>query len=282
MNANQTKNSVITGAGSGLGKQLALLLAGEGWRVVAADYDQAAADKTVQLVERAGGSGEAYQLDVGDASAVVALADLCFEKWGRVDLMVNNAGVAVAGFAGDIAIKDWEWIFTTNINGVVHGCHSFIPHMKAQGGGHILNVASAAGIASLPEMTPYNMTKAAVISLSETLYVELAPFNIGLTVACPTFFNTNLLKTMRYTDKFQYSFAHTAFAHSRLSSEAVARIILGAVWKKKLYCLPMPSGRILWLLKRLSPHLYFKVMARLCIKEKARPLMMNLARRGLA
>ncbi|NLA10623.1 MAG: SDR family NAD(P)-dependent oxidoreductase [Firmicutes bacterium] len=282
MVANQTRSAVITGAGSGLGRELALLLAADGWRVLVTDCNRAEAKKTLQLIEEAGGSGEAYRLNVNDASEVEAVADLYFEKWGRVDLLVNNAGVAVAGFVGDIALKDWNWIYGPNMRGTVHGCHSFIPRMKAQGGGHILNIASAAGFASLPEMAPYNLTKAAVISLSETLYAELAPDNIGITVACPNFFNTNLLQTMRYTEQFQYEFARTAFTNSRMSGSDVAGVILKAVRRGKLYCLPMFSGRILWLLKRLSPQLYFRVMARLCRKGKARPLIMNLARRGLA
>ncbi len=155
------------------------------------------AGETLRMVEQAGGSGEIYELDVRVLIDWEAMADHFFRSWGGVDVLVNNAGVVSVGPVGEVPIEDWEWIFSINFWGMVYGCHTFIPHMKEQGSGHIVNVASANGLMCLLEMAPYNTTKAAVIALSETLRSEL-PAGIGVTVVCPMFFNTHLLDGMRY------------------------------------------------------------------------------------
>ena len=189
----ERKKVVITGAASGLGRALALALARKGCRIGIVDINLDGAEETLRMVERAGGSGETYELDVREVTDWGAMANHFFQCWGGVDVLVNNAGVVAVGHVGDIPIENWEWIFSINFWGMVYGCHTFIPRMKAQGGGHIVNVASAAGLLSLQELGPYNTTKAAVIALSETLRGELAPFKIGVTAVCPMFFNTHLL-----------------------------------------------------------------------------------------
>jgi short-subunit dehydrogenase len=198
-----------------------------------------------------------------------------------VDLLINNAGVAVAGIVGDIPLEDWDWIFGISFWGVLYGCHEFIPRMKAQGKGHIVNVASAAGLISLMDMGPYNTAKAAVISLSETLRMELAPYNIGITVACPMFFKTNLLDDMRYTDEWEREWARLTFDNARMTSDEVARRIISAAKKDRLYIIPQLSGRFLWLLKRLMPETYYSVFRLLNSAGLLKPLADRLARWGL-
>jgi short-subunit dehydrogenase len=164
---------------------------------------------------------------------------------------------------------------------MVYGCHSFIPRMRAQGSGYILNVASAAGLLSMMEMAPYNTSKAAVISLSETLKAELAPHRIGVTVLCPMFFKTNLLDSMTYTDEFEKNLAHVGFDHARMTAGQVAEAAIRAVEKGKLYCVTQLSGRMHWIQKRISPSLYFAQMALLNRLGWARPLFLWMGRHGL-
>ncbi len=275
------KRVVITGAGAGLGREFALALAGKGCRIGITDIDLERAAETLRLVEERGGKGEAMRVDVTDPSAVEAMAVHFFDAWGGVDLLVNNAGVVSAGRVGDIPLEDWHWQYDVNFWGVIHGCHFFIPRMKEQGSGHILNVASNFGFLCYLEIAPYNSTKAAVIAVSETLRTELAPAGIGVTALCPMWVRTNLLETLRYTDDFESELAHTAFANARLGADKVAAAGLRAVEKNRLYCLPHPVGHIYWILKRFQPELFYRVMGWINCRKRGRDLMMWMARKGL-
>ncbi len=275
------KRAVITGAASGLGRSLALELARMKCRIGVLDIDAEGARETLRMVESAGGEGETYELDVRIPEGWEAMAAHFFDTWGGVDLLVNNAGVAAVGIVGDIPLEDWEWIFSINFWGMLYGCHTFIPRMKAQGCGHIVNVASAGGLLSSSEMAPYNTTKAAVISLSETLRVETAPYNIGITVACPMFFNTNLLHTMRYTDEWSYEFGVCTFENAKMTSDEVARRIIRAVERDKLYAVPQFSGKLNWLNKRLFPGAYYELFRSLNRMGRLRPFLLRMAQKGM-
>ena len=275
------KRAVITGAASGLGRSLSTTLAGEGWKIGIVDIDDVGAAETLELVKRAGGSGETFHADVSDPESVKAFADHFFDAWGGVDLLVNNAGVASAGILGDIPLENWNWMFDISFWGMLYGCHEFVPRMKAQRSGHIVNVASAAGLISLTEMGPYNAAKAAVISLSETLRMELAQDRIGITVACPMFFKTNLLVDMRYTDEWEREWAQSTFDSARMTSDEVARRIISAAKKDRLYVIPQLSGRIFWLLKRLMPETNYRIYRLLNRGGLLKPLANRLARWGL-
>lgn len=275
------KRVVITGAASGLGRALALAMASKGCRIGVVDIDMEGAEETLRMVERAGGSGEIHELDVRVAIDWEATAEHFFKSWGGVDVLVNNAGVVSVGHVGDIPIEDWEWIFSINFWGMVYGCHTFIPRMKAQGGGHIVNVASAAGLLCMLEMAPYNTTKAAVIALSHTLRGELAPAGIGVTAVCPMFFNTHLLDNMRYTDEFEPEFARTTFENARMTADEVAEAVVKAVEKGKLYAVPQASGKMFWALTRMSPGFWYGSQAFLNRNGVGRRLFMWMASKGL-
>jgi len=275
------KKVVITGAASGLGRALALALARRGCRIGIVDINTEGAEETLGMVKEAGGSGEIYELDVRVVIDWEAMADHFFRSWGGVDVLINNAGVVSVGYVGDILVEDWEWIFSINFWGMVYGCHAFIPRMKAQGSGHVVNVASAAWIMALPEMAPYNTTKAAVVALSETLRGELAPAGIGVTAVCPMFFDTHLLEDMRYTDEFEVEFSHTAFEYARMSADEVAEAVVKAVEKRKLYVIPQASGKVFWMIKRMSPGLFHGTLAFLNRTEIGRKLLLFMARMGL-
>ena len=275
-------NAVITGAASGFGRALALALAKRGgWKILVADINHAGMDETLALIRKTGGDGETFECDVSKPDNVKSMADYAFSRWGKVDLLINNAGVVSCGFVDDIPLEDWHWCVGINFWGMLYGCHSFIPRMKMQGGGHIINVASSGGLFSLMEMGPYNVTKAAVISLSETLKQELAPHNVGVTVSCPMFFNTHLLDNMRYQDQFQSEFAHSAFAHGRLTAEEVAEKTIRAFEKNRLYVIPQFTGKLYWLLKRLSPSIFYGVISYAVKKGYGEQMALFMTRIGM-
>lgn len=254
-------SAVITGAGSGLGRALALRLARPGVTVMLADLNLAACEETARLAGERGAAAHAMAVDVADAQQVEALAVEAERRLGRIDLVVNNAGVAAAGAVGQAPLDDWRWIIGINLLGVIHGCHAFVPRLVAQGGGAILNTASMAGIACAPLMGSYNVTKAGVIALSETLAAEVADRNVRVTVLCPAFFPTNLLEAARSTDPQLMAMARTAFARATMTADDVAAAALRAVERGKLYCLPMREGRVVWRLKRLMPQRFVKLLS---------------------
>jgi NAD(P)-dependent dehydrogenase (short-subunit alcohol dehydrogenase family) len=252
--------AVITGASSGLGQALAVELARRQARILLADLDAEGARETAELVAAQGGLAEFLRTDVGHFPDLERAARKADRLWGGVDVLINNAGVAAVGPVGEVPLTDWEWLLRVNLWGVIHGCHAFLPGMKAQRSGFILNVASNAGIASLPEMGPYNASKAAVISISETLSAELAPHSVQVSALCPTFFATNLLQTLRTPAARQRELAQRFFDRSRTSAAEVARAGIAGLEKGRLIVIPQLDGKLVWWLKRLAPSLYFALL----------------------
>lgn len=188
--------SVITGAGSGIGRASALAFAAEGACVVAADLNFSSAQETSQAIGSQGGSSSAFEVDVSDAAQVGAMLQHAVEKFGRLDVLFNNAGLPQAATAlEDSEDELFERIMAVNVRGVFNGCRAAIPRMKAQGGGVILNTASTAGIRPRPGLAIYNASKAAVISLTKTLALEVAPYRIRVVSICPVATDTPMLST---------------------------------------------------------------------------------------
>ncbi len=255
------KRVFITGSGSGLGRAMALEFAARGWRVAVSDIDAGRTAESAAMVNAAGGSSLEIPCDVTKPENFEKSLRALVKEWGGTDIVVNNAGVAAGGFMDKISLEEWNWIIDINFKSVVYGCRAFIPALKRQGGGHIVNVASNAGIASLAEMASYNVTKAAVISLSETLRIEMSPHNIGVTVACPTFFKTNLMDQFKSPDERQRKLAEGMFAKANTSAVKVARHIIRSVERKKLYVLTQGDAKLTWRSKRISPELYFRLLS---------------------
>lgn len=254
------KRIVITGAGSGLGRATAIAFARLGWNVCVSDIHMGRAEESLGFVRKNGGDGFTCHCDVARPEDLEKLAATIEETWGGIDIVMNNAGVAAAGYMEKISLETWDWIITINLKSVIYGCRTFIPMLARQGRGHIVNVASCAGIASLPEMSCYNVTKAGVISLSETLRTELKPKNIGVSVIAPTFFKTNLMDQFSSPDERQKKMAEAFFNKSRATAEQMAEHVVRAVRRNKLYVIPQWDGKFSWLSKRLMPELYFDVI----------------------
>jgi len=249
--------AVVTGAGSGIGRSFAVELAKRKTAVVCADLNLETAKETVVLVRKAGGTAYAIACDVGKAAQVKKLAEQSEELLGHpVTLLINNAGVGIGGRFDELSLKDWKWAMDVNLWGVVHGCHYFTPGFKAQGGGAIINVASAASYTAAPEMSAYNVTKAGVRALSETLYAELKRDRIKVNVLCPTLVPTNIIKDGRIPGRYSKLADHALMNYALTTSDSVAKLTLNRLDKGELYTTPQVDAKLFWLMKRVSPNLY--------------------------
>lgn len=262
MHISASSTAVVTGGGGGLGRSISLDLSRRGAHVLVSDVDGAAAERTAQEIRAARGQADWMACDVSKLDQVEALAQKADGLFGTTDVLVNNAGVAAAGPMGDMPMSDWEWVMNINLWGPIYGCHVWVPRMKKAHRGHILNVASIAGVASAPMMGPYNVSKAGVISLSETLAAELEKEGIGVTVLCPFFFQTNVMKSSRRTGDATTmgNAAEKLMRNSKLSADDVARLAIDACEEGRLYCMAHREAKAIWGLKRLSGERFRKVV----------------------
>jgi len=259
----QSLRVFITGAGSGLGRALALNYARQGARVACTDRDAASVEDTLAQVVQAGGSGLAIALDVTSEADFVLAAQRLQAEWGGVDVVINNAGVATAGDMDSAPLSDWEWVLNINLLGVVRGCKTFAPLLKGQKSGHVVNIASFAGIANPPGMGSYNAAKAGVIAVSETLRHELAADGVGVSVVCPAFFPTNLMQAARVQNAGTRNMVQRFMDKSGVTAESVAAQIVDAVRSKRFLVLTHKDTRTQALVKRLFPELFYAQMAKL-------------------
>ena len=250
---------VVTGAGDGFGRAGALELGLRGGRVLVTDVDETRAKETAELLGKRGTEAHAMRVDVTDPAQVLAMAERADELWGGTDVLVNNAGIAVVGEFAQIPLEKWKLQIDVNLNGVLYGCHHFVPRLaKNADGGYILNVASSAGLLAAPMMSPYNVTKAAVVALSETLYAELGKQKIHVTALCPTFFRTNIHtraqsfggNTGKTTDKL--------VTEAKWSAEEIAKHAIDGMLGDQLYVIPQLDGKIMWHTKRALGGRFYK------------------------
>jgi NAD(P)-dependent dehydrogenase (short-subunit alcohol dehydrogenase family) len=201
----KNKVAVITGGASGFGREFANIGANLGMNLVLADVQQDALDKTKAELEAQGAQVLAVRCDVRKAEQVQALADAAMDRFGAVHLVFNNAGVGSGGLIWENSVADWEWVLGVNLWGVIHGVRIFTPLMlecakkDSDYEGHIINTASMAGLLNAPNMGVYNVSKHAVVSLSETLYqdLQLVKAPIGASVLCPYFVPTGISQSDR-------------------------------------------------------------------------------------
>ena len=260
---------MITGAGSGLGREIALRWAREGWKLALSDVNEAGLAETLKLVREAGGDGFTRRCDVRDYSQLTALAQACEEKLGGIDIIVNNAGVAAGGFFEELSLEDWDWQISINLMGVVKGCKAFLPLLqKSQG--RIINIASMAALMQGPAMSNYNVAKAGVVALSESLLVELKGEGIGVHVVCPSFCQTNLLDSFRGPTPAMKAQVGKLLESSPISAADIADTIYREVSEGVFMILPHEQGRLAWDLKQKNPPMLYDEMTSMCEKVRAR------------
>ena len=246
--------AVVTGGGSGIGRALTLAFAARGCSVMIADVADEDAAETVELSAGSGGEIVAAHCDVSDPAAVDALAATTVERFGRVDIVCNNAGVSGGGPIWEFSDADWRFVLGVNLWGVINGVRAFVPRLVQQGHGHVVNTASLAGLVAAPGLGSYTATKHAVVGISETLFQDLraAGSAVGTSVLCPGFVNTRIYDGDRSrpaelsdprgsaTDPSVTELIR-AFFETQMLPEAAARQVLDAIESDRFWILTHPE-----------------------------------------
>lgn len=270
------KTALVTGAASGIGKATALACARRGARLVICDLDAGGLEETAGEIRALGRGVIARHVDVADREAMRAFADAVHAEIEALDLLVNNAGVAIGGGFLHTALADWDWIVSINLLGVVHGCHFFVPPMVARGrGGHVANVASAAGIVASADLAAYSTTKFAVVGLSEALRDELKPHGIGVTAICPGLINTPITRNARLLGPEATPEARRRlielYQRRNYTAERVADGILRAVQRNRAIAPISPEAWGMYVAKRAAPGLLARIGRVLAARARRAP-----------
>lgn len=254
------KTAFVTGAASGIGLGLSRALAEAGARVMMTDVDGAACELAAESLRAAGLDAEAAQLDVCDGPAYRCVFDSAWARYGRIDLLFNNAGIGAAGDARDLELHTWRQVVEINLMGAIHGCHVAWPRMAAAGGGQVVNIASAFGLLPGPLYSAYSATKHGVVGLSRSLRAEGRDLGIGVTAVCPGFIRTRILDNavMVGVDRAR---AEAAVPFRFLDAEPAVGAILGGVRRNRALVVFPWEIRLLWWLDRLAPPLVDAVSA---------------------
>ncbi|AKK30051.1 SDR family NAD(P)-dependent oxidoreductase [Mycobacterium sp. EPa45] len=247
---------VITGAGSGIGRELAVLAARRGASLSLCDRDEVGLGHTLTLVRDWGVEADGHVVDVSDAEQMAVFGKTTIEQFGAPDLVINNAGVAVIGGIMDTTLADWDRLLGVNVMGVVHGINAFVPAMAERGSGHVVNVASAAGLLANPQLGGYSASKHAVVGLSEALRIELAPRHVGVTAVCPGIINTAITRNSPYrggdVDARKAKTANT-YVKRGYTPERAAANILKAVDHNRAVAPIAPEAHVMYVLSRIAP-----------------------------
>ena len=258
---------VVTGAGSGIGRALSLEFARRGARVALSDVNAANAEETAKL---AGDNARPYVLDVADRAAVLAHADEVAEEFGGVNVVVNNAGVALGATVEEMTFEDYDWLMGINLGGVVNGTKAFLPHLIASGDGHVVNISSVFGFVGVPTQSAYNAAKFAVRGFTEALREEMliAGHPVGVSCVHPGGIKTNIVRNSRGGTGDQEKAAQGFERIARTTPEKAAQTILRGIERKSARILIGPDAYVLDAIPRVLGSAY------------QRPLAI-LARRGL-
>ena len=262
--------AAITGAASGIGRALAQDLARRGSHLALCDIDEAGLAETVTLCEGHGVKVTSQRVDVADRDAVYAWADQVVADHGKVNLIFNNAGVALSATIEAMSYEDFEWLMNINFWGVVHGTKAFLPHLEASGEGHVVNLSSVFGLLSIPSQSAYNAAKFGVRGFTDALRIELdlSDGNVSSTTVHPGGIKTNIARNGRMDASVAalsggLERAHAEFDKVAMTSpEKAARQILAAVQKNKRRALIGPDAKLLDLISRLPAGLNQRVIVR--------------------
>ena len=260
------KLALVTGASSGIGQAIAVALAGEGAKLILVGTNRKRLKETQSLCEATGGSAHPYTADVGDYALMQGLSEAVIAEHGDVDLLINNAGVVMSGLIQEVEVQDWKRLIDINVMGVVHGCKLFVPGMLRQGGGHIVNMASAAGLIGQPGMSTYCATKHAVVGMSSSMRYELAGAGIGVSTICPGYVKTPITENLKLVGKLNTDRVRgkveKSVKRSKLSAEMVAKQTLKAIRRNEPFVTVGGDARAAWYAHRLAPRLLDKMFSR--------------------
>jgi NAD(P)-dependent dehydrogenase (short-subunit alcohol dehydrogenase family) len=261
--------AIITGAASGIGRALASALVTRGDTVVAADVDGDGAERAAaELARHRPGAATPAVVDVRDAGAVQALVDQTCERYGRLDVMVNNAGIGIGGDVRELLLAHWDRVIDVNLRGVVHGVHAAYPVMVGQGSGHIVNTASLAGLLPSPGVAAYAMTKHAVVGLSLSLRLEAAAHGVRVTAVCPGVVDTPILDKAGPDDLPKPALSGQAREYMRhvqprfYAPDRLAADIVRGIDRNAALVIAPASARVAWYLWRYAPLVVNRVAAR--------------------
>jgi NAD(P)-dependent dehydrogenase (short-subunit alcohol dehydrogenase family) len=260
--------AAITGAGSGIGRALAKELAGRGAHLALSDIDEVGLAETVTQCEGFPVKVTSQRLDVADRAAVHAWADQVVADHGKVNLIINNAGVALGATVDGMSYDDFEWLMNINFWGVVHGTKAFLPHLTAAGEGHIVNLSSVFGLVSIPSQSAYNAAKFGVRGFTDSLRIELDIANSGVscTTVHPGGIKTNIARSARMHESVVALAGSAAAAADQFDKvamttpEKAARQILTAVERDRRRALIGPDAKVLDLVSRLPAGVYQRVL----------------------
>src|SRR5258707_12649152 len=271
--------AAVTGAGSGIGRALARELAARGAHLALADIDEAGLAETVMLGQGFGTKIPSQRLDVADRDAVYAWAGQVVADHGRVNLIVNNAGVGLAATVEAMSYEDFEWLMSINFWGVVYGTKAFLPHLKAAGEGHVINLSSVFGLISVPGQSAYNAAKFGVRGFTDALRMELEME--GSPVSCTTVHpgggKTNIARNAPVDPSVAATLSHPGAAAdefdklARTSPESAARQILAGVLRDRRRVLVGPDATVIDLISRLPAAVSQRVVVRGATPSRNRP-----------
>lgn len=252
------KTALVTGAASGIGRETALAFARRGADLVICDIDEVGMQATADIAIGLGRAVEAHRVDVANREQMSAFADAVHAQRPAVDILMNNAGVAIGGPFLDTSLPDWDWILGINLMGVIHGCHFFVPAMvRRRAGGHVINVSSAAGYSASSALAAYNATKFGVLGLTEALWEELQPHGIGVTAVCPGLIDTPITRNARLVGEMDKPEVReemvSGYQRRGYGPERVATNILKAVQRDRLVAPISIEAWGLYYLKRFAP-----------------------------
>jgi len=245
----------VTGAASGLGRSMALAFAAEGMDLALADVDEVSLSSVQDEVLATGVRAITLKVDVSNAQQIEVFRDQTLTRLGGVHVVCNNAGVSPLGAVWENSVADWQWILGVNLWGVVHGVRAFAPHLIAQDEGHIVNTASVSGLISPPGSGAYNVTKHAVVALSESLHHDLRERNshVGVSVLCPAYVPTGIVdsersrpKELGVSKKSEQTVAREAMLRKavksgKVSADQVAQAVVAAIKAERFYILTHPK-----------------------------------------
>ncbi|TWG92051.1 hypothetical protein L615_007400000150 [Nocardioides sp. J9] len=257
---------VITGAGSGIGRALAVNLAGKGARLALSDVNEDGLGETVELAVKAGSPDvHTARLDVSDKEAFASYATEVAEHFGQVNVVINNAGVALAGEVTDLTYEDMEWIVGINFWGVVYGTKEFLPHLIASGDGHVVNLSSLFGLLAMPGQSAYNATKFAVRGFTEALREEMliSGHKVGVTSVHPGGIKTAIARSARVSDKEDKAATAKLFDEklARMTPDRAAEIIVKGIQKNQARVLVGIDAHALHHFQKLAGSRYEDVVA---------------------